>query len=421
MPVAPLVSPVGPDAQGSTSRPRTVRLIETQVTLQRRMQQSLFAYHSGDYTVALKGFERAGETASSCGAYAEFVEACTYILRILAEREEFTKLERIESNVLAILNSANLSIQLKSRAMYVLGICSCYQGHTQNKRYEQAMSRFRQAIDFAMLGEDKEALAAPLYGSATVLYAQHRYSESLKELERLDVLLSCLRLPDLTSASFLLRAMILRNQQRPDEALRAAWAAFDSLKHNPNLVLYLHSLSTLGTVLIQKGDTTSASLYLDLANRTLKRDQFPRIARLIDEAIVTLGGAAVSEFDLKFDTRTGVLLEKSKGEIRFEGQFILRDLLRAFLESPGRVFTKQDLAEEVWKENYDSGIHDNKIYVTIKRLRKMLENQVDKSDYILRAKNGYFLNPNTRVAIDDQLVKPKLRTLECTTTDTEVK
>ena len=105
-----------------------------------------------------------------------------------------------------------------------------------------------------------------------------------------------------------------------------------------------------------------------------------------------------------FDTRTGILTSKLKGDIRFEGQFILRDLLRVFLESPGRIFSKEDLARKVWKQTYQPSVHDNKIYVTIKRLRALLESDGPNGDLILRAKNGYFLNSKIRVVIDDEAV-----------------
>jgi DNA-binding response OmpR family regulator len=54
----------------------------------------------------------------------------------------------------------------------------------------------------------------------------------------------------------------------------------------------------------------------------------------------------------------------------------------------------------VWKQDYDPGIHDNKIYVTIKRLRKLIEPDYEKPRYIFRAKNGYYLNKNTKVLLE---------------------
>lgn len=368
---------------------------------ERCFNQGLYAYHRGDYSAALKEFEKVCETSAGLGDHARFVECCTFILRILAEREEFERISRTEERVLAILETADLPVRLKSRAMYILGICACY----QDTRHDQAMNRFRESIDYAIDSGDKEALASPLYGAASVLYARGRYDEALKELDRLEILLSCLSMPELQSAAHFLQAMIRRNQGRLDDALEAAWAAYESLKHHPALVIYLHTLCTLGTIYILKGDQACARLYLDLASRSLKRDEFPRIARLVDEALSKLHKPDPSVTDLSFDTRTGILFERSKGEIRFEGQFILRDLLCVFLENPGRVFTKEDLARLVWREDYQASIHDNKVYVTIKRLRKLLETDESKTEYILRAKSGYFLNPKSRVVIDDQLIK----------------
>ncbi len=262
-----------------------------------------------------------------------------------------------------------------------------------------------------MMAEDRAALAAPLYGAATVHYAAKRYDEALRELDRLDVLLSCLHLPDINAAANILRALVLRSQHLLEAALDSAWEAFESLKHHPHLVLYLHSLCVLGTLFQLKGDVNSARVYLDLADRSLKREEFPRISRLVDEAMDSLGQKpAVGTADLIFETHTGVLIEKNKGEIRFDGQFILRDLLGAFLEHPGKAFSKEELVRDVWHENYDPRIHDNKIYVTIKRLRGLLESETGTSDYILRVKNGYCLNPKTRVLINRHKPLPETTT-----------
>ncbi|MFN9068914.1 MAG: helix-turn-helix domain-containing protein, partial [Bdellovibrionales bacterium] len=68
--------------------------------------------------------------------------------------------------------------------------------------------------------------------------------------------------------------------------------------------------------------------------------------------------------------------------------------------NPGIVFSKEYLVENVWRQAYDPSVHDNKIYVTIKRLRKMIEPDFDKPKYIFRAKNGYFMNKSARVHLE---------------------
>ena len=76
-------------------------------------------------------------------------------------------------------------------------------------------------------------------------------------------------------------------------------------------------------------------------------------------------------------------------------------MLKLFISRQGEVFTKEYLVERVWKQDYNPDVHDNKIYVTIKRLRKMIEPDYDKPKYIFRAKNGYYLNKATKIQLID--------------------
>jgi DNA-binding response OmpR family regulator len=76
------------------------------------------------------------------------------------------------------------------------------------------------------------------------------------------------------------------------------------------------------------------------------------------------------------------------------------DLLRLFVQNQGHIYSKEYLVENVWKQPYDPAIHDNKIYVTIKRLRKLIEPDYEKPKYIFRAKNGYYMNKAARVHLE---------------------
>ncbi len=72
---------------------------------ERRFQRGLYAYYRGDYSRALLDFEHACRSASKLSDHKRYVSGCIYLLRILAEREEFTKISRIEANMLKILSS----------------------------------------------------------------------------------------------------------------------------------------------------------------------------------------------------------------------------------------------------------------------------------------------------------------------------
>jgi DNA-binding response OmpR family regulator len=93
-------------------------------------------------------------------------------------------------------------------------------------------------------------------------------------------------------------------------------------------------------------------------------------------------------------------VERKLGRIDFKNQFILLDLLRLFVQNQGTIYSKEYLVENIWRQPYDPAVHDNKIYVTIKRLRKLIEPDYEKPKYIFRAKNGYYMNKAARVHLD---------------------
>ena len=51
------------------------------------------------------------------------------------------------------------------------------------------------------------------------------------------------------------------------------------------------------------------------------------------------------------------------------------DLLALFVQNPGRPFTRDDLLERIWKNDYD--VTDRTIDTHIQRLRKKLGDQAD--------------------------------------------
>jgi tetratricopeptide (TPR) repeat protein len=368
---------------------------------QRRFDRALQLYRSGRLYEAEDDFRTASARALQGQEPNLFIECTTYLIRILAEQERFGEIDQLEREVRHWYDrSRDLNLRVRAKGLYVLGIANVY----QETRHEEAMNLFREAVDLAVLAEDRSALADPLYGAATVLYARGRYPDARLELDRLDVLLSVQRRPELESAVLLLRALIARNQKNFSEALEMAWRAFESVRSNPNLILSIQSLILLAQLHALKGEVSAGRAYVELAHRLLDRRSFPRLGRLLDEVVDLLGPQSESDFDLHFDVRTGLLRERLRGEVRFEGQFVLRDLLFLFMKAPGHVFSKEDLARAIWSETYQPERHDNKIYVTIKRLRQLIESSEDSNrqgrvEYIMRDKTGYFLNPRARIKI----------------------
>jgi DNA-binding response OmpR family regulator len=80
----------------------------------------------------------------------------------------------------------------------------------------------------------------------------------------------------------------------------------------------------------------------------------------------------------------------------------LVDLLKLLMENPGVPFSKEDLAKKLWNQKYNPAIHDNTIYVTIKRIRSLIEPNPHHSKYILRSRSGYLLNQDSKVLIQNK-------------------
>lgn len=108
------------------------------------------------------------------------------------------------------------------------------------------------------------------------------------------------------------------------------------------------------------------------------------------------------KYDIVFNSSTHSVIEKQLGRIDFNNQFILMDLLRLFLLNPGVSFSKEQLVRLIWKQSYNPAVHDNKIYVTIKRLRQLIEPSVERPRYIFRSKNGYYLNKDISIFIEEE-------------------
>jgi DNA-binding winged helix-turn-helix (wHTH) protein len=83
---------------------------------------------------------------------------------------------------------------------------------------------------------------------------------------------------------------------------------------------------------------------------------------------------------------------------------VLLSILEALSDAhqkPGTDFdrglSKAEIIEFVWKESYRPEAHDNKLYYNINRLRKLIEPDVRKPQYLLNWKEGYRLAPGLRI------------------------
>lgn len=315
------------------------------------------------------------------------------ILRIHAERMEYDKINQIKEEIQDLVLKEG--IKLSSKTYYVLGVCAAYKNQV-----DLALDYFQKALTNALGKDSKEDMVYAISGVTLCYVHKGRLEDALSEIYNLKVFFEVLNLPELKLNTQIINAMILRKLNRYDEALDVLWTAYEELKSPETKMFFYSLLYNIGATYFYSGNKDLAKVYLQLAKRSIDEANFKRTAQDIDNLLIRLG-ASDTEFDLVINEAEQSVREKTKGHVEFKNQFILLDLLNLFVKNPGKVFSKEDLVELIWGQEYNPSVHDNKVYVTIKRLRKLIEPDIDKPHYIFRGKNGYYLNKAARVLLEN--------------------
>ena len=139
--------------------------------------------------------------------------------------------------------------------------------------------------------------------------------------------------------------------------------------------------------------------FLKLAQKSANPKILQQMSRRITESIEELKAKKVNNYDIVISFENKTIIEKQKGQIDFKNQFILLDMLKLLISQPGNAHSKESLVEKVWQQEYNPIVHDNKIYVTIKRLKELLEPDYKNPKYIFRSKEGYYINKQVKALI----------------------
>jgi DNA-binding winged helix-turn-helix (wHTH) protein len=115
--------------------------------------------------------------------------------------------------------------------------------------------------------------------------------------------------------------------------------------------------------------------------------------------------------DVEIDQNSHYVREKHLGEIPFHNKFTLMRILCLLAETPGREYSKEQLAKDIWGQEYNPLRHDNNIYININRLRKLVEPNPRESRYVMNGSKGYYFNPAMKVNISTKIsdVAPRMQ------------
>ena len=185
------------------------------------------------------------------------------------------------------------------------------------------------------------------------------------------------------------------------QAEKLLWEVYEEANKTNNsfLVPYILCAMTYCSVKLKNGK--QARMFFHLAQKQVHKDRklLLRYMRVLRKQENLSLDSMREAYDIVFDTKEHTIIEKHKGCMELKNQFVLQDLLKLFLLNPGVSFSKDEIIRKVWKQNYIPEIHDNKIYVTVKRLRAIIENDPCKPRYIGRTSSGYCFSKQARVFI----------------------
>lgn len=271
--------------------------------------------------------------------------------------------------------------------------------HQLLKKSEEAEASIATAISTAASHQNLEYLARSLALAAFHYSVEpHRNPAKVIEyLDKLDIMIRELAMTDMTILSLILRSYVNGARSQFERAFDLIWSAYEKAQHAGNSSALPAILTQIARLHQQQNRQDQFQVYADLALRGVNPQAHPRQHRQISEFCNFYAAKPVSTYDFFLDEEQGVLRERDRGHIDFRNQHILLELAVLFIKNPGTRFSKEDLIEIIWKQAYDPDSHDNLIYVSIKRLRLLMEPNSESPKYILRDRKGYYLNSQTQI------------------------
>ncbi len=312
-----------------------------------------------------------------------YLECSSRLLQAYAELQDHEKIQKLREELNQWVKETG---DLTPKAYYILALCE-----SRNGQNELALKLCQKSLDLALKRDSKKDICYAITGLAASYYQLGLLREALKEIYNLQIF-DVSGFPKLHLTVLIINAHIYRKLKRYSQALEALWNCYEMIKEEKDLYTHFALLYGLGLTYKEMGNLEKARIYLELGVRSIDSKNMCRLHRALSRLLEEVQKSGKSPYDMIYDVQSHIIIEKSKGKVNFKNQFILLEMLKLFLAHPGRVFSKDELIETIWKQDYDPSVHDNKIYVTIKRLRKLIEPDYNKPKYIFLAKNGYYLN-----------------------------
>lgn len=364
----------------------------THATLNSSLLIARLQHRQGDLHEARLSCQEAMVVAKNQKNNSDWIEAARLFFQCCHELETLDEVKSLMDQVLLFhRNTQNLNEQGLAENLIGAWLLA------SNKVQESEMY-INSAISKASQTHDLDTLARALFTLALAkAFNPETYGQCLQQLEKLDIILTELDSAEIKLSTAQLRGFIYTQTKNFDRALELLWDSYEKAKTHGFILLISSILAQMARIHRDQGHTEQHRIYAELALRGISQERAPRIYRLISSLCPEGFEKSGPQYDFLIDEASRIVREKQKGAIDFKNQHILYDLAILFIKKAGQRYSKEDLVEMIWHQSYDPELHDNLIYVSIKRLRTLLEPDLESPRYILRDRKGYYFNPQSHV------------------------
>lgn len=358
-----------------------------------------------DFPNAADCFEKVKTEALQFHLYDNYFRAIACLLRIHAERLDFGKYDSLIREVVQVGSSLTGYKRYEPKIHYKQGIAAIYRNDHAEARlqFNQAKALLESLLrDESLSKADREdvqrdflsarySLAVLAKETKDPALAAKLAEELLKEVEELTHGANAqegLSLHDIEASILILQGHCLRELGDPLKALDRYWAAHSILKTHRNWSHYYYVLMGLGRAYQALGNEERAQIFFELVDDAIGNLELNSLKKTLEQ----ISKGSLNRNRLILDRERKVIIEPKIGEVHFERRFVLLEIFYLLAAQPGKVFSKEDLVDKIWRENYSPMIHDSKVYTSISRLRKLIEPDFKRPVYILNERDGYAFN-----------------------------
>ncbi len=365
-----------------------------------------------DFPNAVDCFEKVKTEALQFHLYDNYFRSITSLLRIHAERMDFDKHDSLIREVLQVGSSLDGYKRYFPKLQYIRGIAADYRKDREEalKYYLSAKAACEEVLkDSALSAKEREDVIRDSlivrYSIAIMQKDQKQYEQTLKDLDVLlaeindlahgETALEFSKLYDVESVILILQGHCHRYLKDFNKALDCYWKAHAVLRANRDWKAYYYVLLGLGSTYLELGNEERAKIFFDLISDAVSDLELNSLKKALERVSTSI--VKGEQNVLMIDRERKVIIESTLGEVHFERRFVLLEILYLLASLPGKVFTKEDLVDKIWRENYNPLIHDSKVYTSISRLRKLIEPDFRRPIYILNERDGYAFNPSVKL------------------------